>query len=674
MGFFFEKDSSEIILERYFSFKNETRDLTPLSQVFQALQNENFSDFLEFLKKNEEIRKHFVYYIRNVFLGRSFNLSLTEANILSEDAFFPELRKRLLSKILPPVEDENTVSFVISNVFFRDKADFKFIKKVSRTQSDELFRLLEIDNLVDLPKVKKELLFSMNILAWRVIGNALEVDVLKMAPEYKNFDNPFLALQKELEFLIQDFKQNQNLEITSKDAHYKQVKIYLQQGFAFVNKAFKNASKYGISSKINLALLKIRQQLQRISEILEVLVVDKKEDVLFKSKNLVINILDYKSHRNNLRDLIYDSTTLQSHLITSHTAETGANYITSSPKEYFNMLKKASGGGIVVGALCVIKMLYAYVPGSDFYHAFLYSFNYAMGFIMIYLMNFTLATKQPAMTAATMARVLSEGKNTNRNYLDFAHLVSKLFRSQFIAFVGNVLWSFPIALIMIYGLEVIFGQNFAIEKSSTLLKDLDPYHSKALLHACLAGFYLFISGIIAGNAGNSSVFYKIPERIEKNPFIINLFGGNFAKNLSVYYSKNWPGIMSNLWLGIFLGSTATIGKFFGLDLDIRHITFAAGNFALGLYGKDFSIDEYTFWVSFITVFLIGFCNFIVSFGLSMVLAFRSRKVKFGEVKMINRSIIHYFFRNPWIFFLPIRSSLDERARRLVEETTKHTNH
>ena len=78
-------------------------------------------------------------------------------------------------------------------------------------------------------------------------------------------------------------------------------------------------------------------------------------------------------------------------------------------------------------------------------------------------------------------------------------MVSKLFRSQFIAFVGNVLLSFPIALAIIYGLEILFGQNFAIEKSSTLLKDLDPFHSKALLHAALAGVYLFISGIIAGN-------------------------------------------------------------------------------------------------------------------------------------------------------------------------------
>ena len=86
-----------------------------------------------------------------------------------------------------------------------------------------------------------------------------------------------------------------------------------------------------------------------------------------------------------------------SHLITNHTAETGTHYITSTGKQYMTMFYKASGGGIIVGALCVLKLLYGYVPGSDFSHAFLYSMNYAMGFIMIYLMGFTLATKQPAI-------------------------------------------------------------------------------------------------------------------------------------------------------------------------------------------------------------------------------------------------------------------------------------
>lgn len=663
------------LLDRYFSIKNETRDLQPLTHVFQTLQKENVKDFLEFLKQNPEIKENFVYYLRNVFAGRAFNLSLTEANILSENAFFPELRKRVLAKFLPPVEEENTVSEVISEVFFRDKADFKYIKNISKELSDELFKLLEIDQLIAIPKVKKELIFSMNILGWRVAGNALEVDVLKMAPEYKDFDNPFLALQKELELFFQDFKKDNSIVLNSKNVHYKQIKIYLEQGFTFVNTAFKNSSKYGISSKINLALLKIRQQLQRILEILDLLVINKESDVIVKSKKLVTSILEYKSHRNNIRDLVYDSTTLMSHLITSHTAETGTNYITTSPKEYIIMLKKASGGGIIVGALCVMKMLYASFPGSEFYHAFLYSFNYALGFIMIYLMHFTLATKQPAMTAATMAKVLSDTKNTRKNYTEFAHLVSKLFRSQFIAFIGNVFWSFPIALAIIYGLDVLFGQNFAAgDKATKLIHDLDPFHSKALLHASLAGFYLFISGVIAGNVGNRSVFYKIPERIEKNPYIKNIFGQSFAEGLSKYYSKNWSGILSNFWLGIFLGSTATIAHFFNLDFDIRHITFAGGNFALGLYGKDFSIDQYTFWVSFVTVFLIGFCNFLVSFGLSMFLAFRSRKLKFGEVRTLNKHIFTYFLKHPLIFFLPIRSTLDEGSKKLMEDSTKHTNH
>ena len=99
--------------------------------------------------------------------------------------------------------------------------------------------MLEIDRMILQPKVKKELLVSMNILAWRAIGNALDVDVLKMAPEYKNFDNPFLALQDELDILISDFKKNQAIVLTSKDSHYKQIKIYLQQCFAFISKAFK---------------------------------------------------------------------------------------------------------------------------------------------------------------------------------------------------------------------------------------------------------------------------------------------------------------------------------------------------------------------------------------------------------------------------------------------------
>ena len=671
MWFFKSKESFDTVLKKYFSEPYTLDSVQPMRELFQSLKRTNFEVFLAYLKNNEEIKNNFRDYLFILFSNKSFTKALTDANILSENAFFPELKKRISYKFLPPVEDENTVSYIISKVLFNPKSDSNYIKNINPEDGSEFFKLMEIEKISTLPKVKKELLISANILALRSVGNALEAGIAKMVPEYKNFDNPFVALQSELDSLIGRFKKDKNLQIDSKDVEYKQIKIYLQQCLDFVDKAFKNASKFGISSKINQSLLKIRQQLRRIQDIIPILVVDNEEDVLINSKNLVSNTLKYNSHRNNVRELIDDSTRLISHLITSHTAETGTHYIATSSKEYLKMFWKASGGGIIVGFLCIFKMIMSYSHGSEFSHAVLYSLNYAFGFIIIYLLGFTLATKQPAMTAATMAKVLSDESSSEKNYKEFANLVAKLSRTQFIAFVGNVLWSFPVALAIIYGMDWFLEKNFAVAKADKLLKDLNPIESKAILHACIAGFFLFISGIISGNISNSSIFNQVPERISQSPFLNQVIGAKNSKKLSDFYTKHWAGIISNFWFGIFLGVIAPLGVFLGLDLDIRHITFSAGNFALALYGKGFDIDTYTFVISLVTIFLIGAFNFIVSFGLSMLLAFRSRKVNFGELTIIYKSILKYFIKNPLRFFIPLKSGLDGASKDLIQDNKTH---
>ena len=668
---FKNKESFDTVLKKYFSEPYTLGSVQPMRELFQSLKRTNFEVFLAYLKNNEEIKNNFRDYLFILFSNKSFAKALTDANILSENAFFPELKKRISYKFLPPVEDEHTISYIISKVLFNPKSDSDYIKNIKPEDGSEFFKLMEIEKISTLPKVKKELLISANILALRSVGNALEAGITKMVPEYKNFDNPFVALQSELDSLIGRFKKNKDLQIDSKDVDYKQIKIYLQQCLDFVDKAFKNASKFGISSKINQSLLKIRQQLKRIQDIIPILVVDTEEDILTNSKNLVSNTLKYNSHRNNVRELIDDSTRLISHLITSHTAETGTHYIATSSKEYLKMFWKASGGGIIVGFLCIFKMMMSYSHGSEFSHAVLYSLNYAFGFIIIYLLGFTLATKQPAMTAATMAKVLSDESSSEKNYKEFANLVAKLSRTQFIAFVGNVLWSFPVALAIIYGMDWFLEKNFAVAKADKLLKDLNPIESKAILHACIAGFFLFISGIISGNISNSSIFNQIPERISQSPFLNQVIGAKNSKKLSDFYTKHWAGIISNFWFGIFLGVIAPLGVFLGLDLDIRHITFSAGNFALALYGKGFDIDTYTFVISLVTIFLIGAFNFIVSFGLSMLLAFRSRKVNFGELTIIYKTILKYFIKNPLRFFIPLKSELDGASKDLIQDNKTH---
>ena len=188
-------------LSQYFSFKNETKSLDPLSELVRNLRETDFEEILNFLRDNEEVSHNFSYYLKNIFEGKPFNLSLTEANILSENAFYPEFKKRLLNKVLPTVENENTIWFLVDTVSVRPKKDLEYFRNLREDQLNELFYLLKIDDFIVSQHAKMELLFSINILAWRVIGNAMDVEVVNMAPEYRNFDNPFLALQNEFDIL-----------------------------------------------------------------------------------------------------------------------------------------------------------------------------------------------------------------------------------------------------------------------------------------------------------------------------------------------------------------------------------------------------------------------------------------------------------------------------------------
>jgi site-specific recombinase len=133
------------------------------------------------------------------------------------------------------------------------------------------------------------------------------------------------------------------------------------------------------------------------------------------------------------------------------------------------------------------------------------------------------------------------------------------------------------------------------------------------------------------------------------------FGIERTNRIAKWFENNWAGVVSNGWFGVFLGSTASIGVFLGLNLDIRHITFASGNFALGLYGSKFIIDIPTLIWSIVGIGVIGFMNFIVSFSFSLGLAFRSRNIPISEIKLLNKAIWAIFKSNPISFFIPVKS-------------------
>lgn len=660
IGSIFQSVESEVIQPEN---QDQLRFLADLVNVFRPVNPKkvevvSIRELLDYLEANP-LRKEFLRtYLRELFAGRKFKNILTDAGILQDANFKQEIRKRIVSKVLPFQPKKDTLEFVLNQVFYLHK-DIVWVSKIPVTELQKLYDLLRFNTIYDSVSDKSpmhELINSMRLIMQRMSGRALESEVIKMLPEYENYESPFEALEKEFEDVELKIKENECHHLEPGDLDYKHMLIVLKQCEEFVEKAYGNSTKFGISIRVNQSLLRIKQQLSRLNVLIPLLIVDQKDDKKLNTIFLGLRLIKYNCLKNNVRKLFNESTQLIAYEITQHTAKTGEHYITKSSTEYFKMFYSAMGGGIIVGILCIIKVLLAKVPASDFGHAMLYSLNYAFGFIAIYLLGFTLATKQPAMTAASLIQSIEKGKGEKDEvkYRSFAELFARLFRSQFIAFVGNVIFAFPVAMLGIYLIDIAFDYNIAETKWEHLLTDLSPVHSPAILHAAIAGVFLFLSGIISGSVSNSNKHNQLYYRIQEHPILKLSLGKQKTSRIANWFEHKWAGVASNLWFGFFMGSTASIGIFIGLNLDIRHITFASGNLALGLYGADFHVSNAMIFWGIFGIGIIGFVNFIVSFLLSLTLAFRSRNIPITDLKYLFIAVWVHFKMHPLLFFFPLK--------------------
>ena len=100
-------------------------------------------------------------------------------------------------------------------------------------------------------------------------------------------------------------------------------------------------------------------------------------------------------------------------------------------------------------------------------------------------MGFTLATKQPAMTASALVKAIREGMHKKKvlpdeKHHEFAVLFSHIFRSQFIAFLGNVIMAFPVAWLGIWLIDLGLNHNIAEQKWISMINHLSPIKSPAI--------------------------------------------------------------------------------------------------------------------------------------------------------------------------------------------------
>jgi site-specific recombinase len=378
---------------------------------------------------------------------------------------------------------------------------------------------------------------------------------------------------------------------------------------------------------------------------------------LRESQLLMLALLAALGDQSGLRALFAQHYSLLARQVTERSAETGEHYITRDHGEYRDMLRRAAGGGAVIAGTTFLKFAVLAIGLSAFWTGFWSGANYAASFVIVMLLHWTVATKQPAMTAASMAASLpspSADGESDADELDaFVDRVAQLIRSQVAGIFGNLALCAPLVLLVQLAWKAAFGAPLVGEKDAHYVLHSLTLLGPSSLFAAFTGVLLFASSLIAGWAENWFVYHRLDSAIAWNPRIVARLGAARARRWSAWWRKNISGLAANISLGMLLGLVPALAGFVGLPLEVRHITLSSGQLgaALGALGPSL-LREPQFWWCVAGISVTGVLNLSVSFGLAFTVALRSRGLRLQDRSRIAAAIRQRIRQHPLSFLWP----------------------
>lgn len=625
--------------------------------------NRHIALFLGMLRQHPTLTEGLCVYLLNL-IERYRQIALyTDMGILSDHSFSSQFYMLLGYRLLPPVPDDRDLVSLFQYLFATPKTR-EWVDLVHDRYWLELILVLQVppDNEALLNQLKLNVLRAITILSHRISGLGLHTDLIRAFQNPNENQDTFIELNHEVREFVKQYEvthltltPDQMLPMPAVDS--SQIFVLTEQALQSLQNIRRRIHKTGITIRTTNILVRLEQSIERLELLLSLLASDahtRKRAMI----ELIRTLYDGSHNRNSFSYLFGINTQLLSRKVTENASKVGEHYISTDRVGYHRMYKKAAIGGLLIGGMATLKILGKNLDLAPIGVAFLNSMIYGLGFVLIHIIGGTVATKQPAMTAAAIASTISEvtGRKMNQ-FTKLAELVVDIMRTQFIAILGNISIAMPIALLI--STFWLFGLGYPLTSLSSaehLLHDLNPFTSLALPHAAIAGVYLYISGLIAGYYDNLAVHNNIGARIRHHPLLKRLFKPAKLQRLSEFVERNLGAIMSNFLFGCFLGSTATLGFILGLPLDIRHIAFASANFIHGVfnvYANTGSLpDMGVIIVSFFGVIVIGMINLLVSFSLALITALRARNVKVFEWKYLFGLVASHLVNQPSDFFIP----------------------
>ena len=175
------------------------------------------------------------------------------------------------------------------------------------------------------------------------------------------------------------------------------------------------------------------------------------------------------------------------------------------------------------------------------------------------------------------------------------------------------------------------------------------------IDAALTGVLLWLAGLIGGWCENFAVYHRIPASLAQHP-LRRTIGADRMQRVANWVDRNIGPWSTSISLGYLLGFTPVIAEFFGLPLDVRHVTLNTGMFAFAAarFGPSAFRQEWLYSAIF-GIALMFVLNLGVSFAIASFVALRAYDVGHKERASLLRYVFKQMIASPLQFLFPVRA-------------------
>lgn len=611
---------------------------------------------LHLLERQPEWKKRVSATLRSLFCDLNAVTLFSQSGLTQEKGLIAETLTRIVQPYIPRPSRDEDASELVARVF-SDEEDVDWISDLSPEVVEQIEALIQFEAPEPektFSSVRASMRESLVVLGAHLAASGLEPEIRDKLVRQAPTANPFFQLNEKM------------LSIAKSEQTPSQEAIFecltgVQNCRGAIQHVFNSLEEAGVSVALVYRLERMQKLLERSEQLLSLLAPLSPSEKRVLVTMFLSSLIDESVTSRTIQGLIRSNLHLVSRKIAERTGASGEHYITHTRAEYFQMFRSGVGGGVITIGTAIGKIWLGKLHAPVFFDGLLTSLNYAVSFVAMQLCHFTLATKQPSMTASALAGKLKEGR-TDADFNEIVNELACVNRTQLVAALGNVGASIPAGIAVNALSRFLTGRDLMeVSYAIHFAETLHPFKSLTIPLAALTGVLLWMGSLAAGALENWVVYHDIPRGIAESRVAQQLLGKERAQRFANWIFGNIAALGGNVALGFLLGSQAAIGRFFGLPLDVRHVTISACSLSIAgtvlwAHGTDMTS---ILWAS-VGILFIGTMNFSVSFVLALIVAVRARDMKAGFLWGLARQVVKRFLKNPAPFFFPPKNSNNDK--------------